>query len=353
MKKTAAYIVIIVALVLTPTVVATHVANPDLIEGCGSCHVGHGISNEPMLAASQEEACYLCHGSADKSSLMVSAGKLTPTASPADIEREFKKPYRHPVENSGEHSPRERLPNFSKARVSHAECVDCHNPHQRNLPGVPQVAEVSGYSISGQYLDKATREYEICLKCHSDVVGGKSSGDIRTQFEPGVRSMHPVTRPVVSGRRISLTASIQSGGTMTCSDCHRSAEPDGPRGPHGSIYEFMLSGNYTTDGETDENPLAYQFCYSCHERSSILANESFPLHREHIEGDPLKSIPGTSCYTCHSSHSSEKNPYLIQFNGQVVDGTPMGDRIEFRSMGERSGECYLKCHGRIHDPAQY
>lgn len=353
MRRTAISISIIVLLGILPMRSAAHVANPDLVEGCGSCHVGHGMSDEPMLSESQEDACYQCHGSNDKQSMMKSTGKLAPQAVPADIEREFKKPFRHPVENTGEHSPQEQLPNFAKGRVAHAECVDCHNPHQRILPGVRQVAEVSGYSISGQYLEKATREYEICLKCHSDVIGAKSNDDIRTQFDPGVRSMHPVTRPVTSGRRASLATSLTSGGVMNCSDCHRSAEPDGPRGPHGSMYQFMLSGNYSTDGQGDESPLAYQFCYSCHERNSILGNESFPLHREHIVGDPFKGIPGTSCYTCHSSHSSEDNPYLIRFNRQVVNGTPMGNRVEFRSLGERVGECYLNCHGSSHDPARY
>jgi len=353
MRKTAVYISIVFLLAILPTTAAAHVANPDLVEGCGSCHVGHGMSDEPMLSESQEDACYQCHGSSDKRSMMVSAGKLAPQAAPADIEREFNKPFRHPVENKGEHSPDERLPNIAKARVAHAECVDCHNPHQRILPGMRQTAEVSGYSISGQYLEKATREYEICLKCHSDVVGAKSSDDIRVQFDPGVRSMHPVTRPVMAERRISLAASLPSGGTMTCSDCHRSADPDGPRGPHGSMYEFMLSGNYSTDGTGDESPLAYQFCYSCHERSSILGNESFPLHREHIVGDPFKGIPGTSCYTCHSSHSSENNTHLIRFNQQVVHETQPGGRVEYRSLGEKSGECYLNCHGHTHDPARY
>ena len=183
--------------------------------------------------------------------------------------------------------------------------------------------------------------------------GGKSSDDIRAQFAPGMRSMHPVTRPSTNVRRVSLVTSMASGGMMNCSDCHRSADPDGPRGPHGSMYEFMLSGNYTVDGTADESPLAYQFCYSCHERNSILGNESFPLHREHIVGDLIKGIPGTSCYTCHSSHSSRNNPYLIDFNRQVVRGTRIGGRIEYRSLGEKAGECYLNCHGREHDPARY
>jgi predicted CXXCH cytochrome family protein len=356
MKRTAVYILSLLSLALIPGTVATHVGSVFLPEGCGSCHVGHGLSNEPMLSASEEEACYQCHGSSDQQSRMISSGRLAPAASPADIKREFEKPYRHPVESSGErgeHLPNERLPNFSKTQTTHAECVDCHNPHQRAHQGIGLVDKVAGYSLSGQYLEEATREYEICLKCHSEVIGGPSNEDIRSQFVPGVRSMHPVTRPSTGTRQVSLKSSDRMGATMACSDCHRSDDPDGPRGPHGSMYEFMLSGNYSTSSKGDESPLSYQFCYSCHERSSILNNESFPLHREHILGDPFSNIPGTSCYTCHASHSSEKNPHLIRFNRQVVNEVQPGNRIEYRALGERSGECYLTCHGQTHNPAQY
>ncbi len=353
MKKTALYIVGLVGLTLIPASVATHVGSVYMPEGCGSCHVGHGMSNEPMLSASQEDACYQCHGSVDKKSVMIASGRLSPAVSLADIEAEFDKLYHHPVENSGEHSPDERLPSFSKSQMAHAECVDCHNPHQRVHDGVNSVARVTGYSLSGQYLEEASQEYEICLKCHSEVIGGRSDADMRTQFSPVVTSMHPVTRPSSGKGQVSLTSYSQGRTTMNCSDCHRSEDPSGPRGPHGSMYKFMLSGNYSVEAEADESPLAYQFCYSCHERNSILGNESFPLHREHIVGDPFKGIPGTSCYTCHASHSSERNLFLVRFNREAVSKTQPDNRMEFRSLGAKSGECYLMCHGKSHDPARY
>lgn len=352
-RQIAVYVVVVLVPTLVPTAVAPHIGSPYLTEGCGSCHVGHGLSNEPMMAKAEEEACYQCHGSADNRSAMISAGKLAPAAAPIDIEREFDKPYRHPVENTGEHKPDEKLPSFTKSQTGHAECVDCHNPHQHSLPGVDKVSRVAGYSLSGQYLEEVSREYEICLKCHSDAVGGQAGKDIRAQFSPGARSMHPVTRPAMGSHQVSLTKARAIGVTMTCSDCHRSEDPRGPRGPHGSMYEFMLGGNYSTDGRGDESPLAYQFCYSCHDRNSILGNESFSLHREHIVGDPIRGVPGTSCYTCHASHSSETNPFLIRFNREIVSEVQPGNRIDYRSLGEKSGECYLTCHGQTHNPGRY
>lgn len=336
------------------SIAMAHPGNPLLPEGCGSCHVGHGVSSEPMLPASEEEMCFKCHGSETARSEAVASGILAPGATLYDIEAEFNKAYRHPVKEGTGHSATEELPSPQGNAISHSECVDCHNPHQRIVKGMSQVADVSGYSLSGQRMKEAVYEYEICLKCHSDITGGpESSKDIQGQFATSVRSMHPVSRPATGVRQESLYLSQASSANMKCSDCHRSGDQDGPRGPHGSSYRYLLSGNYDTDPEADESPLAYEFCYSCHDRQSILSNESFPLHAEHIQGDLIRNIPGTSCYTCHASHSSQDNPFLIEFNREAVSRSRQTGQIEYISLGVQSGRCYLTCHDYSHDPAEY
>lgn len=347
-------IVCIFILFILPICTFGHPGSVLLPEGCGSCHVGHGLSNEPMLDKVEEQFCYQCHGSHEQQSEMKSKGKLSPAARLDDIEREFSKPYRHPVEESGGHSPTEQLPMVSGARVSHVECVDCHNPHQRIKQGINRIDEVSGFTLSGQYVKKAEHEYEVCLKCHVDLLGGPDSEkDISKQFSVSMRSMHPVTRPAVGVLSPSTMLTGDVGNQMNCSDCHRSGEAGGPSGPHGSSYEYLLSGNYNTDINADESPLAYQFCYSCHDRNSLLDNESFPLHKEHIVGDPIKGIPGTSCYTCHASHGSKDNSFLIKFNREAVSGSGLTNQITYQSYGRNRGLCYLTCHGQSHDPARY
>lgn len=347
------YIPLLITL-LIPVIAGAHTGSFLLPEGCGSCHVGHGLSGEPMLAESQEEFCYRCHGAADQRSQMVTEGLLSPGAELKDIKAEFEKPFRHPVNEGFGHEATEKLPAIDGATVNHAECVDCHNPHQRIQTGSRRADDVPGYSATGQYLDRAVHEYEICLKCHVNLIAGRGSRkDIFQQFSASVRSMHPVTRPISGSRPVSLVSSLTAGATMNCSDCHRSSDENGPAGPHGSNYRFLLSGNYNIDGRADESPLAYEFCYSCHDRASILGNESFPTHAEHIEGDALRSIPGTSCYTCHASHSSQRHAFLIQFNPEVVTRSSTNNLLEYRSMGDRSGQCYLTCHDHSHDPAEY
>ncbi len=175
--------------------------------------------------------------------------------------------------------------------------------------------------MSGQYLERSLREYEICLKCHAGEENSKMTGrKLIDQFSPAARSQHPVTK-VASGEKLpSLSSALGQGQTLLCSDCHTNDDPDGPRGPHGSNNRFLLSGNYDIDEYADESPFAYEFCYSCHDRTSILSDESFPWHSEHILGDPIEGRSGTSCYTCHASHGSSQNEHLLEFNQAAVEG---------------------------------
>jgi predicted CXXCH cytochrome family protein len=324
-----------------------------LPEGCGSCHVGHGKAGEPMLAAGEEEFCYQCHGEETERAAMKVSGRLAMSADPVDIKREFQKVSRHPVKEGTGHEPSERLPDVLRGSVNHAECVDCHNPHHRTQAGTRRQG-VSGYSLSGQYLDEAVREYEVCLKCHAEKAGlGNASREVLSDFAGSVRSSHPVVQALSAGRSPSLNSSLADGGTLRCSACHTNDDPDGPRGPHGSRHDFLLSGRYDREPNAVESPFAFEFCYSCHDRTSILSNESFGLHREHIQGDPAGNVPGTSCYTCHASHSSRDYPHLIAFNPEAVSADPKTGRLSYVSHGEGRGECYLLCHGHSHAPAEY
>ena len=331
-----------------------HVDDPLLPEECGSCHVGHGMSGQPLLDLAEEDFCYQCHGSPEKRSVMVAAGRLSPAARPADVEREFEKPFHHPVKAGAGHAPDEKLPAFGGGAVGHAECVDCHEPHRRRLAGRVGMRDVAGYSLSGQYLETSMSEYEICLKCHADRAGfDRSEHRLQEEFALDGRSQHPVTRSARGEKLPSLNRVVGQGASMRCSDCHTSDDSSAPRGPHGSSYRFLLSGNYLLDPVAEESALAYEFCYSCHDRASILADDSFPLHRLHIEGDPLAGRPGTSCYTCHASHGSPKYPHLLRFHPGAVSRDPGTGLVRYVQTAPGSGQCWLSCHGVDHGPEDY
>lgn len=352
-KKIIPALIVLGLMMFGSKLALSHVDNYLLPEECGSCHAGHGMPGEPMLNHSEEEMCFQCHGSSAKQSVAKAAGKLAGEAELKDIESVFKKVYRHPIFEGSGHQPNEKLPAVSLASITHAECVDCHNPHQKIVKTNNKVYKVPGYSLSRQYLDISYNEYEVCLKCHSQTLGFNNPKDMGEAFSLSVVSQHPVTKLNNSKKSISLKSSAATDGHMKCSDCHTNDDKNGPQGPHGSNYRFILSGKYEIDVYADESPFAYEFCYSCHDRQSILNNSSFPLHEQHIVGDMLGGRKGTSCYTCHSSHSSQTYDHLIKFNPEGVTPDNTTGQLVYRTLGVNKGECYLNCHGYNHTAAKY
>jgi hypothetical protein len=125
------------------------------------------------------------------------------------------------------------------------------------------------------------------------------------------------------------------------------------KGPHGSIYYPLLAYNYQTDDFTIESEFAYELCYSCHSRNSILNDESFPKHEEHLK----ESIPCSACHDPHGISSAQgstaNNSHLINFDISIVAPDPQTGRLEFVDLGEKKGQCFLTCHGEDHSPESY
>lgn len=252
----------------------------------------------------------------------------------------------------------------------HAECTDCHNPHRviRNAQfngagsstlsahdhssghtniasgplrgswgvepiygnseflSLPTTYEVkrgdpgdpAGTDVNNTYV---TREYQVCLKCHSDYgyfddnvypVGSRPSpGDSGGGTPPGTndldqytnqamefqaplgdrgetggnhRSWHPVidsTGRSAGARNMSASTNMFlppwnganiGSQTMYCSDCHGrntangTAEPPvgTPWGPHGSENDFILKGTWDLNTGTNQNGI----CFRCHNHTN-------------------------------------------------------------------------------------
>ena len=138
-----------------------------------------------------------------------------------------------------------------------------------------------------------------------------------------------------------------------CTDCHNSSDDSGAKGPHGSDYPPLLAANYDTADYTSESEFSYQLCYKCHSRNSILNNESFPKHKEHLD----KQI---TCSACHDPHgisavqgTSTNNSHLINFDTSIVRTHTATSRLEFQDTGIYHGRCYLECHNKTHGPETY
>ncbi len=322
-------------------------------EACNACHVSHSApERERLLRARGDDLCLSCHNGLDASDItrvanLLSGHRPRPTLDLHD-----------PAENP-------------RTMRAHVNCVDCHNPHaaaddplddQRFLrrgsrsPLPAEMRAVAGVGLSGRPLERARQEYEVCLRCHADnpvpsrdrIVRQRDTlGNIRREILPNTASAHPLTFPArQDGSVPSLTPEARGITVMQCQDCHNNPDAralggSGPNGPHGSRFEFLLADRYETADFTLESPQAYALCYQCHDRNSILGDESFSLHRVHI-------VDGrSSCSACHAPHGVPGSPtnhdHLINFDLRVVGG-----QRRFVDTGRLAGSCTLTCHGVQH-----
>ncbi len=323
---------------------SAHGDRTKLPRGCASCHMGHGKYNTPMLSDSKDVFCFKCHGRARNIDKARKKGDLGRETKAMDLQREFEKTYHHPIEKTGIHTYGETLPEIDPSKERHSECADCHHHHYATDKN--KVAGMSGTSMRGTKVQEATFEYELCFNCHlnsanlpADQIGKMELFDITN------RSFHPVEAPGKNSDVPSLMYPLTATSLIKCTDCHNNDDPRGPKGPHGSKYRYILSRNYSeTDGP--EGPSQYELCYGCHRRSSLLANESFQYHSLHISAQAI------SCKTCHDSHGSAHDAHLINFDNSTVRPAKNG-RLEYMQLDRRAGRCYLNCHGKEHNPAEY
>jgi hypothetical protein len=265
---------------------------------------------------------------------------------------------------TGVHDPTERPNSMPK----HVECADCHNPHvtrggaRARAPQIkPAMAGASGITGSGVRVAPAAFEYQVCYKCHAGTGTVRLplvnrvfvNTNVAREFSPANASYHPVE---ARGKNHSVPSLLQGWTTTSrvyCTHCHGNSSTSGPRGPHGSAYRPLLVARYEVRDKTRESSSAYALCYGCHNRASILRNDSFSQHKRHI-GDEK-----TPCSVCHDPHGvsatqSSGGTHLINFDRDVVSksGKARTGPI-FKDRGVRRGSCTLKCHNRDHDDEDY
>jgi hypothetical protein len=224
-----------------------------------------------------------------------------------------------------------------------------------------------GVTIAGANIDRALHEYEVCFRCHGDtavpvqrrILRQSQTENLRLKFNPGNPSFHPLVVSSPSDETPSLVPGMARGSLIRCTDCHnndagRRAGGGGPDGPHGSSYEYLLERNYDTLDDTVESEFDYAMCYKCHQRSSILGDQSFSEHQKHIVDER------TPCSACHDPHGvstaqagGSDHTHLINFDTTIVRPEPDSQRLQFRDTGRLSGNCTLICHGQVHINLSY
>jgi predicted CXXCH cytochrome family protein len=334
------------------TEVASHVE-------CNTCHQSHTAPSGAYLlrGATVADACARCH-----------SGQLTSTSvvQGPNVISDLNK-----ISN---HNKPGRI-DLTKLMTSQSNCNDCHGSHTMGVGSAvaptipPNLGAVSGVNASGALIPRAQFEYEVCFKCHSGATGGTTTlrpptitrqvtqSDVRLQTSATAISFHPIQAPGKNADVPSLVPTLNTSSMIYCSDCHASdtaAIPGSAKGPHGSNVSPLLKAQYERQDNIAESPATYALCYTCHERASILANESFTGHSMHIVDAK------TPCSVCHDAHgvpsgqaAATNHAHLINFDTGVVQRDRVTNRLEYITTGPRAGTCYLTCHGKDHSPLSY
>jgi predicted CXXCH cytochrome family protein len=327
------------------TTVAAH-------QECATCHISHTAPSGPYLlkAATVTETCNTCHGNTVSQQQGLNIAMDIAKFSTHDTNPPVNQP------NNG----------------TQVSCSDCHEPHTMSTglasaPVIsPQLGSVSGVNLAGAPVPHAQYNYETCFKCHAEqntiqpfITRRIVSNNTRLQFAPSAISYHPITAPGKNMDVPSLIPGMTTATVIYCVDCHGSdtsklAGGAGPNGPHGSNNKPLLIATYETVDHTSESELAYALCYRCHQRSTILASQTFPQHATHVVNDQ------TPCSVCHDAHgipsaqgTAMNNSALINFDMTVVSPDPATGKLEYDRLGPRSGQCFLTCHNVPHSGLMY
>jgi len=366
--------------------------------GCETCHTPHFAPTGAQLLNFTTDppdpfTCTSagCHSDEPAPGHLVAAAPpgsaATPgaSASGSGIATQIRKPSAH-REVPGAMQQRAASGGRSNSRSSSfgVTCIDCHNPHVSTDVEVEApyaggaLKGVSGVDRNGIDVASVRYEYEVCLKCHGD-----QSSDFdfvprvipdtnkRRAFDPSNPSFHPV---MAMGKTIgvpsipsNLEPSMSASTMMNCSTCHADDE-GGSGGPHGSVYAPILRERYETADNSQESYENYALCYRCHDRTSILSDQSFRAktmgttpsgggHRGHL-------MDGAPCSACHDPHgvsewsvaergATGSHTHLINFDKTIVAPRAGATFPVFTDKGVYSGSCSLVCHGFDHDAASY
>jgi predicted CXXCH cytochrome family protein len=326
----------------------------------GSCHKVHGAKGGGPLIKEEtlNDVCLRCHNAKDPTIYGGKAVQLRPPGgnlSSHIMNREEK----------GKFNYMKRFTINEKRLVLTDSCAGCHDPHMTNGE------ELKTYAFDERGNATSTRRRyvgELCYGCHAGIeaVSVERSSDIGILTGSSAKSRHRMGSTADSRKDLPSLKRILDQKPLDCISCHNNPS-DGAKGPHFSPYPSLLVASfgrelYGAASEDDANAL----CFRCHDKDSIEADQSFPLHREHVTGlfnlkpgiskdiviDRQESVPAlpskrpgfpkeqmfqgfgqpTPCATCHDPHGSLDNPSLINFDRDVASNSSFG-KIEYRKTG--------------------
>jgi hypothetical protein len=364
----------------------------DVHRACVSCHKGHKglLAGGPKAKLAQakgggrDQLCLTCHeglAGAASSPGAVRMPILTPQGS-GHVRNPF-------LSKRGDAYERVVRTPTRTLRLDQS-CSGCHDPHGKQRGKLRATA----FDPRGQLLDRAPMTVaEVCFGCHAGPEAASlpaGPADLGQLFGKGAASSHGIGATAERRPDLPSLRATVFRGAMDCTSCHDNPDPNGARGPHASPNPSLLKAPFGREKDMARlGERVNDLCYHCHDRQSILANQSFPWHAQHLSGftgggrasrpqsgglaeavavlgirSPRDLRPGrggalqpgygepTPCATCHASHGSPRQASLIEFDRSVVSPSSVGG-LSFQRFGLVQGSCTLSCHGYDHIQTRY
>jgi predicted CXXCH cytochrome family protein len=407
---------------------------------CASCHRIHAetrptfVSNQTTSPRQVSMLCFTCHDASGTGSKYTVQAEYV--AAGTNVVNATTRQYythdavsavntRHTTATMTANGASTPVDEFAGVLNRHSECTDCHNPHSdsatastQNPIGTPwtpsgRMTGVSAVKVTYtpttqapiyQFLDgvtnKATAEYELCMKCHSSYTTLPSNTgfpesqwllDKAVEFNPSGKSMHPVEGPgknQTTAMALSLSgASTQklwdgtTAQTIRCTQCHASSTMVLGQGggqmaaPHATTsttvakYGILTLPYNRSDSTVTFAEAQYALCFACHSNSPFIATSgstinganspatNFSRHYDHVTNWRF------TCQECHYRPHSTALPAKAG-GTQTLDGaagvnfaptvTPSGGVIRYTRTvpangGNITGTCTLTCHNKGHN----
>ena len=394
---------------------------------CSHCHYAHGTGFTRMTLEKEENLCFACHRSGGTSladGVVYTAPDIMFTFQTFEA---LNNPlngvyYAHPASsvylhtNSQDENASQGLGYWGMlSNTRHAECLDCHNPHQakagltalganiappalRGVSGVQVTNSAAGTVPAYTFIEAIAFEYELCFKCHSSFNSSWNTAppwdpvygirrDKAAQFNFNNPSYHPVEE---NGKNLGVRDEAFTVGTpwnptagddpdygfntagstdpdypgkIACSQCHRNGDPLGAQGPHGSSTQHILKRPFSYAINNLLLPIESQLltgqndlCFECH-NVNVYFEEVGQSSSRFGGNHPLHvKIRGISCFACHDPHGREDTAHLIR----IKEPSETAGIVQFEhfpagdpNFPSGGGRCWATCHGTQPDPPFY
>lgn len=318
---------------------------------CATCHSTHRAqSSSLVLADSQTAQCATCHGAAGLGGPADIAAEFA-GATPNDLgTRSF---YSHELTANG-HTTAKAEVAAGALSTRHAQCSDCHNPHdvtrapaaydaatgtwgKAGSTGTVGVLATFGAAGTAPTLTplgeddaKVTAEQQVCYTCHSPFATqlendparpSRDRTDVAKAFNPANTSYHPVEAPgrnqsrkmadSLSGYSPYRLWTLQTTDTIRCTMCHTSGSTPAGTDPAASlpVHASANRGILVRPYENRQLPprgeyrrtANFALCLTCHAQAPYTSVSgagattatNFGWHGMHIAGMALTGSGGT------------------------------------------------------------